>query len=122
LIYFIGYQYYFAYLKIYALFTLHVTSWGTRAGVGGAPAKTAAVVKAENEAQAKKREEGFIQQKATMERKRKAAERTYWKGDIALLRRMHGKVGEDEIGTGTKARHSSLLDATIAWAVLRHMA
>lgn len=35
LIYFIGYQYYFAFLKLYALFTLHVTSWGTREGVAG---------------------------------------------------------------------------------------
>jgi hypothetical protein len=36
LVFFIGYQYYFALLKVYALFTLHVTAWGTRAGVGSA--------------------------------------------------------------------------------------
>ena len=35
LIFFIGYQYYFAFLKLYALFTLHVTAWGTREGVAG---------------------------------------------------------------------------------------
>ena len=35
LVYFITYQYYFAVLKLYALFTLHVTAWGTREGVAG---------------------------------------------------------------------------------------
>ena len=33
--YFICYQYYFAVLKLYALFTLHITAWGTREGVAG---------------------------------------------------------------------------------------
>ena len=37
--FFIIYQYYFAMLKLYALFTLHVTAWGTRAGVGAPNAK-----------------------------------------------------------------------------------
>lgn len=40
LIYFILYQYYFATLKLYALFTLHITSWGTREGVGGGGLKS----------------------------------------------------------------------------------
>jgi hypothetical protein len=35
LVFFIAYQYYFSLLKLYALFTLHVTAWGTREGVAG---------------------------------------------------------------------------------------
>lgn len=72
-------QYYFAYLKLYALFTLHVTSWGTRAGVGGAEAeKTPEQKEAEAKEKTRKLEEGFIVQKAQMERKRKIAEKSYW--------------------------------------------
>ncbi|KAH9919480.1 glycosyltransferase family 2 protein [Epithele typhae] len=39
---FILFGYYFAVMKIYALFTLHETGWGTRAGIGDATAATAA--------------------------------------------------------------------------------
>jgi hypothetical protein len=45
--YFIIYQYYFAVLKLYALGTLHVTAWGTRAGVG-APTKRDAIDNLDN--------------------------------------------------------------------------
>jgi hypothetical protein len=45
---FILFGYYFALMKIYALFTLHETGWGTRAGIGDASAATAAA-DAENE-------------------------------------------------------------------------
>jgi hypothetical protein len=73
-------QYYFAYLKLYALCTLHITSWGTRAGVGGAQKeKTQEQKDAEAKAKARDLEEGFIAQKAKMERKRKMAEKSYWK-------------------------------------------
>lgn len=72
-------QYYFAYLKLYALFTLHITSWGTRAGVGGPQAqKTPEEIEAEAKTKAREMEEGFIDQKAKMERKRKMAEKSYW--------------------------------------------
>lgn len=72
-------QYYFAYLKLYALFTLHVTSWGTRAGVGGPQdKKSAEQIDAEAKQKARELEEGFINQKARMERKRKMAEKSYW--------------------------------------------
>ncbi|RDB16242.1 hypothetical protein Hypma_003098 [Hypsizygus marmoreus] len=40
---FILFGYYFAIMKIYALFTLHETGWGTRAGIGDASAATAAM-------------------------------------------------------------------------------
>jgi len=39
---FILFGYYFAVMKIYALFTLHETGWGTRAGIGDPTAATAA--------------------------------------------------------------------------------
>jgi hypothetical protein len=39
---FILFGYYFAIMKIYALFTLHETGWGTRAGIGDPTAATAA--------------------------------------------------------------------------------
>jgi len=39
---FILFGYYFAVMKLYALFTLHETGWGTRAGIGDASAATAA--------------------------------------------------------------------------------
>lgn len=72
-------QYYFAYLKLYALFTLNVTSWGTRAGVGGPQAeKTPEEQAAAAKEKACEMEEGFIDQKAKMERKRKIAEKSYW--------------------------------------------
>lgn len=48
---FILFGYYFAIMKLYALFTLHETGWGTRAGVGDAAAATAAA-----EAEAKEKE------------------------------------------------------------------
>ncbi|GJJ06405.1 hypothetical protein Clacol_000596 [Clathrus columnatus] len=40
---FILFGYYFAIMKLYALFTLHETGWGTRAGIGDASAATAAM-------------------------------------------------------------------------------
>ncbi|RXW15837.1 hypothetical protein EST38_g10018 [Candolleomyces aberdarensis] len=40
---FILFGYYFAIMKVYALFTLHETGWGTRAGIGDASAATAAL-------------------------------------------------------------------------------
>ncbi|KAF9000427.1 glycosyltransferase family 2 protein [Cyathus striatus] len=40
---FIAFGYYFAVMKLYALFTLHETGWGTRAGIGDAAAATAAM-------------------------------------------------------------------------------
>lgn len=40
---FILFGYYFAVMKLYALFTLHETGWGTRAGIGDASAATAAM-------------------------------------------------------------------------------
>ncbi|KAG6844833.1 hypothetical protein H0H87_003264 [Tephrocybe sp. NHM501043] len=40
---FIAFGYYFAVMKLYALFTLHETGWGTRAGIGDASAATAAM-------------------------------------------------------------------------------
>lgn len=40
---FILFGYYFAIMKIYALFTLHEVGWGTRAGIGDATAATQAV-------------------------------------------------------------------------------
>lgn len=39
---FIAFGYYFAIMKVYALFTLHETGWGTRTGIGDASAATAA--------------------------------------------------------------------------------
>lgn len=39
---FILFGYYFAIMKLYALFTLHETGWGTRAGIGDVAAATAA--------------------------------------------------------------------------------
>ncbi|THH12786.1 hypothetical protein EW146_g7373 [Bondarzewia mesenterica] len=42
---FILFGYYFAIMKIYALFTLHETGWGTRAGIGDPTAATAAADK-----------------------------------------------------------------------------
>lgn len=39
---FIIFGYYFAIMKIYALFTLHETAWGTRAGIGDPTAATTA--------------------------------------------------------------------------------
>jgi len=42
---FILFGYYFAVMKIYALFTLHETGWGTRAGIGDPTAATAAMDK-----------------------------------------------------------------------------
>ncbi|KAG6818688.1 hypothetical protein H0H93_002793, partial [Arthromyces matolae] len=38
-----AFGYYFAVMKLYALFTLHETGWGTRAGIGDASAATAAM-------------------------------------------------------------------------------
>ena len=43
---FILFGYYFAIMKIYALFTLHETAWGTRAGIGDPSAATAAAAAA----------------------------------------------------------------------------
>jgi hypothetical protein len=43
---FIAFGYYFAIMKLYALFTLHETGWGTRAGIGDAAAATAAADRA----------------------------------------------------------------------------
>lgn len=43
---FIVFGYYFALMKIYALFTLHETGWGTRAGIGDPVIATAAAAKA----------------------------------------------------------------------------
>jgi hypothetical protein len=40
---FILFGYYFAIMKLYALFTLHETGWGTRAGIGDVAAATAAM-------------------------------------------------------------------------------
>ena len=80
-------QYYFAYLKLYALFTLHVTSWGTRAGVGGPQAEKSPEEKEEEaKARAREMEEGFIDQKAKMERKRKIAEKSYWHAPSSPVR------------------------------------
>jgi len=42
---FILFGYYFAVMKLYALFTLHETGWGTRAGIGDPTAATAAADK-----------------------------------------------------------------------------
>jgi hypothetical protein len=39
---FILFGYYFAIMKLYALFTLHETGWGTRAGIGDPTKATAA--------------------------------------------------------------------------------
>ncbi|KAF8625297.1 hypothetical protein AX15_005431 [Amanita polypyramis BW_CC] len=46
---FILFGYYFAVMKLYALFTLHETGWGTRAGIGDISAATAAADKLTNE-------------------------------------------------------------------------
>ncbi|AAW45548.1 hypothetical protein CNBH2170 [Cryptococcus deneoformans B-3501A] len=46
---FIAFGYYFAIMKLYALFTLHETGWGTRAGIGNITEATMAAEK-ENEA------------------------------------------------------------------------
>lgn len=40
---YILFGYYFAVMKLYALFTLHETGWGTRAGIGDASVATAAM-------------------------------------------------------------------------------
>jgi len=45
---FILFGYYFAIMKLYALFTLHETGWGTRAGIGDASAATAAAAEADS--------------------------------------------------------------------------
>jgi hypothetical protein len=79
-------QYYFAYLKLYALFTLNVTAWGTRVGVGGPQAAQSPEQKeAEVQKQARALEEGHIQQKAKMERNRKYAEKSYWSVSMPLF-------------------------------------
>jgi len=44
---FILFGYYFSIMKLYALFTLHETGWGTRAGIGDASAATAAMDQAQ---------------------------------------------------------------------------
>lgn len=92
LIFFIGYQYYFAVLKLYALSTLHITTWGTRAGVGGAvtsppAADGAAADSAEIKLQIQ--HQNHIERKAALERRRVVADSTYAAGQIALLRRVH---------------------------------
>jgi len=46
---FILFGYYFAIMKVYALFTLHETAWGTRAGIGDPTAATAAAASAGKE-------------------------------------------------------------------------
>ncbi|KAJ6591768.1 glycosyltransferase family 2 protein [Mycena vulgaris] len=45
---FILFGYYFAIMKLYALFTLHETGWGTRAGIGDVAAATAAAAEADS--------------------------------------------------------------------------
>jgi hypothetical protein len=89
LIYFIGYQYYFAGLKLYALFTLHITSWGTREGVaGGVKQELKSTVDAETK----------MEQKLQMSKRARHASKTYQKGDIALMRRVHNyKLGDDQV-------------------------
>lgn len=102
LIYFILYQYYFAALKLYAMFTLHVTAWGTRAGVGAPDKKDTrdevddveaelARLKEEEEERHKKEET-----RVKMLRKGRSAQKTYQKGNIALMRRIHNRNQEDE--------------------------
>jgi hypothetical protein len=103
LLYFILYQYYFAVLKLYALFTLHVTTWGSRAGVGGPDKKDTRDevedVEAElerlrtEEAERAKKEEARLR----MLRKGRSALKTYQKGNIALMRRIHRQNQEDEV-------------------------
>jgi hypothetical protein len=79
LIYFIGYQYYFAGLKLYALFTLHITSWGTREGVaGGVKQELKSTVDAETK----------MEQKLQMSKRARHASKTYQKGD---------KLGDDQV-------------------------
>jgi hypothetical protein len=87
LVFFIGYQYYFAVLKLYALFTLHVTSWGTREGVAGG-------VKQEKK---EVDDEQVQEQRVQMAKKGRMAERTYKRGNIALMRRIHNqKLNDDQ--------------------------
>lgn len=97
--FFIGYQYYFAALKLYALGTLHITTWGTRAGVGGAaPVKADAEDGADTiEIKLEMQHKNHIERKAALERRRAVAEKTYAAGEIALLRRAHAArvAGED---------------------------
>lgn len=81
LIFFIGYQYYFAVLKLYALFTLHVTSWGTREGVAAAGAGGKDKEEVDPEA--------AHEQRVQMAKKGRTANKTYQKGNIALMRRIH---------------------------------
>lgn len=91
LLFFIGYQYYFAVLKLYALCTLHITTWGTRAGVGGeAAVKPGSQATADStELKLEMQHKNHIERKAALERRRVLAEKTYAAGDIALLRRVH---------------------------------
>jgi hypothetical protein len=103
LMYFILYQYYFALLKVYALFTLHITAWGSRAGVGGPDKKDTRDevedVEAElerlqaEEAERAKKEEARIRNL----RKGLSAQKTYQKGNIALMRRIHQQNQENEV-------------------------
>lgn len=104
LIFFIGYQYYFAVLKLYALCTLHITTWGTRAGVGGAVVSTPAAdgdaaAADSTEIKLQIQHEKHIERKAALERRRAVAESTYAAGQVALLRRVHAARMSSEDST-----------------------
>lgn len=88
LIFFIGYQYYFAVLKLYALFTLHVTSWGTREGVAAAGVGSKDTEEVDPEV--------AHEQRVQMAKKGRTANKTYQKGNIALMRRIHMHNLEDD--------------------------
>lgn len=99
LVFFIFYQYYFAVLKLYAMFTLHVTAWGTRAGVGGPDKKDtlAEVDDIQLELERLANEEKAQEARVKMARKGRTAAKTYQKGNIALMRRIHNQNQEDEV-------------------------
>jgi cellulose synthase/poly-beta-1,6-N-acetylglucosamine synthase-like glycosyltransferase len=103
LFYFVIYQYYFAMLKLYALFTLHVTAWGSRVGVGAPDKKDTRDeiddvekelerLRVEEAKQAKKEEV-----RVRMVKRDHTAQKTYQKGKIALMRRIHRQRQDDEV-------------------------
>jgi hypothetical protein len=103
LFFFITYQYYFAMLKLYALFTLHVTAWGTRKGVG-APDKKDTRDEVDDVAKELERLRQEDAKRAEKEKKlfRKAkkdhrAQETYLKGQVAFMRRIHQHRQEEEV-------------------------
>jgi hypothetical protein len=82
------YQYFFATLKIYAAFTLHITAWGTR--------DASAFVKVE---EPKADDEASISTVANAAKAAKTrnqiAFKNYRKGNVAFMRRVHSQAYDD---------------------------